>query len=136
MKEKYVSMQAIKRGHGYGYVSSSTKSPVDSYLCVCMCVRVCVCVCVCACVCVCNGSAPGSSIRCAPQMCVCVCAQLRKIRHHHSPQLRKIKGKHGCVYVCVRHHHSTVDSCLCVYVCACILTSLNVCNYIRQLFYC
>ena len=42
------------------------------------------------CVCVCNGSAPGYPIRDAPQMCgVCVC---------------------------VRHHHSPVDSYLCVYV--------------------
>ena len=40
MKEKYVSVQAIKRGIGYGCVSSSTKSPVDSYFCPCVCVMV------------------------------------------------------------------------------------------------
>ena len=34
--KKYVFVQAINRGHGYGCVSPSTKSPVDNYLCVCV----------------------------------------------------------------------------------------------------
>ena len=36
VKKKYVFVQAIKRENGYGCVSSSTKSSVDSYLCVCV----------------------------------------------------------------------------------------------------
>ena len=39
-----------------------------------------------------------------------------------------------CMCVCVCHHHSPVDSFLCVYVCICMLTPLNDCNYIRQYF--
>ena len=73
MKEKYVFVQAIKRGHGYGCVyvcvSSLNKSPVHSYVCV----SVCVCVWVCVSVCACNGSAPGSAIKEAHRdVCVCV----------------------------------------------------------------
>ena len=34
--------------------------------------------------------------------------------------------------VCVCHHRSPVDSFLCVYVCICMLTPLNDCDYIRQ----
>ena len=47
---------------------------------------------------------------------------------------RKIKGRYGCVYVCVCvcHYHSPVNSFLYVYVCTCMLTSLNDCDYIRQ----
>ena len=110
MKEKCVCTSNQGWPQVWVHVSSSTKSPVDCYL------RPCVCVCVC----VCNGSTPGSSIRCAPQMCVCVWAQLHKI-----------KGGHGCV--CVSSIMTTINSYLCVYVCACIPTSLNVCNYIRPL---
>ena len=70
-------VQAIKRGHEYGCVSSLNKSP--AHLLVCVCVGVC------------NGSAPGSAIKEAPRD-VCL-------------YTRKIKGRHGCVYVCVYHNH-------------------------------
>ena len=66
--------------------------------------------------CVCNGSA----IKEVPQD-VCVCLYTRKT-----------KG----IHVCVCHHHSPVDSFLCVYVCICMLTPLIDCDYMRQLFYC
>ena len=79
MKEKYVFVQPINRGYG--------------------CVYVCVCVIikqisstqllVCVCLCVCNESARDSAIKRALR-CVCVCLYTSKI-----------KGWHGCVYVCV-----------------------------------
>ena len=34
-----------------------------------------------------------------------------------------------CVCVYVRHHHSPVNSYLCAYVCICMLTPLNDCDY-------
>ena len=98
MEEKYVYVQAIKRGHEYRCVcvSLSNKSPVDSWVCA----RVCVCACVC------NRSASENAIKEAPRdVCVCVCLCTRKI-----------KDRHGYVYVC--HHHSPVDCFLCVYVCS------------------
>ena len=59
VKKKYMFVQASKPGHEYG--SSSTRSPVGSYLYVCVCV------------CVCNLSAPRSAIRGAPRdVCVFV----------------------------------------------------------------
>ena len=36
--------------------------------------------------------------------------------------------------VCVCHHHSPVNSLLCVYVCICMPTPLDDCDYIRQYF--
>ena len=61
--------------------------------------------------CVWNGSAPRSAIRGTPQMCVCVrlCT-------------RKIKGEHGCIYVCVCRLSSLSRRqllvCECIYMCA------------------
>ena len=75
-------------------------------------VWVCVCVCVTIkqissiqllmCVRVYNGSAPGSAIKKRPEMCVCL-------------YTRKIKGRHGCVYVCL----SSSASCVCMYAYVC-----------------
>ena len=62
-----------------------------------------------------NGSAPGSAIEEAPEMCVCVCLYTRKI-----------KGRYGCVCMCVCHHRSPVGQllvCVCIYIC--MLTPLN-----------
>ena len=56
-------------------------------------------------------------------MCECVCAHVRS---------RIGMGVCMCMYVC--HHHSPVDSFLCVYVSICMLTPLNACDYIRQCF--
>ena len=67
-------------------VSSSTKSPVDSYLCVCV-----------------LSKHSWKGCKCTHHMCVCLCT-------------RKIKGGHECVYVCVRHHHSPINSYLCAYM--------------------
>ena len=39
-----------------------------------------------------------------------------------------------CVCVRVCHHHYPVDSFLCMYVCICMLTPLNDCDYIRLYF--
>ena len=64
-------------------------------------------------------------------MCECVCAHVRS---------RVGMGVCVCVCVCVSvcvcvcHHHSPVDSFLCVYVSICMLTPLNDCDYIRQYF--
>ena len=70
------------------------------------------------CVCVCNGSTPGRAVN-ARTIRVCSCT-------------RKVKG--ACTCVC--HRHSPVDSYLRVSVYVAILTPVNDCDYIRQLFYC
>ena len=97
VKKKYVLCNAIKRGHGYEYlyVCVIIKQISSRQLLVCVCV------------CVCNRNAPGSAIKEAPRdVCVCVCVCLCT---------RKIKDRHGCVYVC--HHYSPVDSfCVCVWM--------------------
>ena len=51
-----------------------------------------------------------SYVRSRVRMGVCV-------RHHHSPQLRKIKGKHGCVYVCPASslYRRQLLVCVCMY---------------------
>ena len=64
-----------------------------------------------------TGSVSVKEERTTRRMCVCACKQV-------------------WVKVYVRHLHSPVDSYLCVYVHKCMLTPLNKCNYIRQLFYC
>ena len=110
VKEKYVFVQAIKRGHECVYVrvSSLNKSPVQSYLCVC------------------NGSAPGSAIKEALRdVWVCLCT-------------RKIKGRHGCVYVCVSgiitlpsYEKSRVSLGVCMYgIITLPSTATCVCMYV------
>ena len=56
----------------------------------------------------CNGSAPGSAIKKCPEMCVCVYTS-------------NIKGRHGCVYVCVSVITTlpSKTSCVCMYVYVC-----------------
>ena len=102
-------VKAIMRGHGYRcvYVYVTIKQISRTQLLVC----------------VCNGSAPGSAIKKRLEMCECVCAH---VRSRASIGMR--------MYVCVSHHHSPVDSFLCVYVCIYMLTPLNDCDYIRQYF--
>ena len=58
-------------------------------------------------------------------MCVRLCM--------HS-YVRSRVGIGACMCVCVGHHHSPVNSYLCAYVCICMLTPLNDCDYIRQYF--
>ena len=73
-------------------------------------------------------------------VCVCVCVYWKrswKCYKRSAPRCVrlytcKIKGRHGCVYMCVCHHHSLINSFLCVYVCICTLTPLNDCDYIRK----
>ena len=69
-------------------VSSSTKSPVDSYLCVCV-----------------LSKHFWKGRKCAHQMCVCSCT-------------RKIKGGHECVCVCPASWLSRQQLlvCVCVYM--------------------
>ena len=86
-------------------VSSSNKSPVHSYLCVC------------------HEALLGVLWKKRPEMCKRVCAHVRSR-----------VGMGVCMRVCVCHHHSPVDSFLCVYVSICMLTPLNDCDYIRQYF--
>ena len=54
------------------------------------------------CVCVCNGSAPRSAIKEVPRD-VCL-------------YTRKIKGRHGCVYVSVIITLPSTASCVCMYM--------------------
>ena len=94
-------VQAIKYGHGYECVPSSTNSPVDSYLCVCM------------------GSNSGSH---ALDVCVFVHSYVRSrvgmgVCMSGIITLRSYVKSRVSRGVGVRHHHSTVDSYLCVYVC-------------------
>ena len=104
-------VHATKRG--YGYVCVIIKKISSTQLLVCVCVCVCVCV---------SWSAPGSAIKEAPRdVWVCLCA-------------RKIKGRHGCVYVCVYVIITLPSIASCVYVSICMLTPVNDCDYIRQYF--
>ena len=99
-------------------------------MCVCVCNQMWVWVCECVSViinqssiglllvCVYNESAPKNVIRSAPlDACVCMCT-------------RKKKGGTG-VCVCLSSSLSRRH----LLVCVCMLTSLNACDYIRQLLY-
>ena len=84
-------------------VSSSTKSPVDSYLCVCVCV------------CVCYQSTPGRAVN-ARTICVCVRAHVR---------LRV--GMSVCMCVCP----ASSLSCQQLLVCVCVYMNANTAERLR-----
>ena len=106
-----VLVQGIKRGYGCAYVclSSTTKSPVDGYLCVFVMEEL------------------LEVLKRGTPRDVAKCVYACEIKPGY-------RWKWVCVGVC--HRHSPEDRYFCVYVCICMLTPLNYCNYIRQFFYC
>ena len=92
MKEKYASVQAMKRGYRCVYVCVIINQISSRQLLVCVCYQ----------------STPGRAVN-ARTICVCVFGT------------RKIKGGHECVYVCLSGIITlpSTDTCvrMCVYVC-------------------